>query len=345
MRTVEVWRRLGVDADCIDLATGRIGVTGIGEEDSFRPRFRAEWIFEMHRRAKRLRRALEVADPDLVYTRELVWSPGLKSILDGFPVVIEVNSDRGEELRRQSRAASMFWRMTVPGIRRRAAGMVAVTGELLDRTLPSGVSGLVITNGTSVASTPPIQADSSPKPVILMLLGRAASWHGLDRLSLLADALPEFEFVVCGDLGEESKDLSAAIRKEPSRIGEDLTEILSEATVAVASLAISRNMMSQACPLKSRTCLAAGLPLIYGYEDPDLDGGEAFALRIRDEHWTAGVAVDRVRDFVGRVSGDAEIRLSAWRHAREHFDHSVVERRRVEFFESIVAGRDGIEVD
>ncbi|MCP4835274.1 MAG: hypothetical protein GY895_10995, partial [Phycisphaera sp.] len=91
--------------------------------------------------------------------------------------------------------------------------------------------------------------------------------------------------------------------------------------------------------LKSRTCLAAGLPLIYGYEDPDLDGGESFALRIQDADWATGNAVEQVRGFIRRVRGDSESRCSAWRFARRSFDHPVIERRRVEFFDSIVSGQ------
>ena len=339
VRTVETWRQLGIDADFIDLSTGRLGVPGTEGGDSFRPRFRAEWILEMHRRAKRARRVLAEIAPDLIYTRELVWSPGLKSLFEDFRVVIEVNSDRGRELRSRSRAASVFWNLTAPGIRRRAAGIVAVTGELLERTLPNGVPGCVVANGASVPESPPEWIDRKARPMVLMLLGSAAPWHGLDRFSLLADALPEFEFVACGDLADEGSALSPVIRREPARTGDALTEILNQATVAVGSLAISRNGMEQACPLKSRTCLAAGLPLIYGYEDPDLDGGESFALRIQDADWATGNAVEQVRGFIRRVRGDSESRCSAWRFARRSFDHPVIERRRVEFFDSIVSGQ------
>lgn len=340
IRTVETWRRLGIDADFIDLSTGRVGAAELQTGDPFRPRFRAEWVLEMHRRAKRARRALAEIDADLVYTRELVWSPGLKSIFDDSRVVIEVNSDRGRELRSRSRPASVFWNLTAPGVRRRAAGIVAVTGELLERTRPNGVPGCVITNGASVPESPPEWIDRKARPMVLMLLGSAAPWHGLDRLSSLAEALPEFEFVVCGDLADEGPALSPLIRTEPAKTDDALAEILNQATVAVGSLAISRNGMEQACPLKSRTCLAAGLPLIYGYEDPDIEGRESFALRIRDADWATGNAVEQARHFIRRIHGEAACRRSAWQFAKKRFDHSVIERRRLDFFESILSGRD-----
>jgi hypothetical protein len=336
-RTVEAWRRLGIDADFIELSTGRLGVPGTGGGDSFRPRFRAEWILEMHRRAKRARRVLAEIAPDLIYTRELVWSPGLKSLFEDFRVVIEVNSDRGEELRSRSWLASAFWRITAPGIRRRAAGLVCVTGELASRVGSPGVPSAVIGNAVDVPAEPPRRSTPSNRPLVLMLVGGAAPWQGVDRFAALSRALPEFEFAVCGDVGPDLTDLPDSLRILEARSGSDLEELLAGTTVAFGTLALSRKGMIEACPLKSRTSLAAGIPIVYAYDDPVLRGDEPFALRIEDREIQTPAAIDEIRGFIRAASERPSMGVEAWEFARRKLDVGIAEGDRIRFFESILA--------
>ncbi len=338
--TVTCWRSLGVDADFIDLATATIGEDGLGgDPGGTRPRFgRAGWVLEMERRGRRLLDVLDRERPDVVYSRELVWSPAIERIAGRHRLVVEINSDRARELASSSRAAEVFWRATAPRIRRRAAGIVAVTGELLERIGPPRVPGIVIPNGTDVPDTAPTRDASTgrARPMFLMVVGRAAPWHGLDRLSMLAEAMPECEFVVCGDLSGEAASIGPAVRLEAPRTGAGLATLLREATVAVGSLAIARNDMLEACPLKSRTCLAAGLPLVYGYVDPALAGDEPFALRLGEADWTSGPPVDRLRRFLQSVLGATDLGRKAWTFARDHLDRSRIEERRLDFLRSLV---------
>ena len=336
-RTVDTWRRQGIGADFVDLATGRISAEGIDEGDSYRPRFRAEWIVEMHRRAKRLREALEVADPDLVYTRELVWSPGLKSILADFQVVIEVNSDRGEELRPRSRAASAFWRLTSSQLRRSAAGLVCVTNELARRLGSVRVPTTVIGNGVDVPFDPPLRVPSQDRPLVVMLVGGPAPWQGVDRFAVLSQRMPQFDFAICGDCGRDLIRRSDNLRVIEPQSGSELVELLSRTTVSFGTLALSRKNMTEACPLKARTSLAAGVPLVYAYDDPDLGGDESFALRIEDREDQTPATISRIEDFIERASNEHAMGMDAWRFARTTFDVDVVERRRIEFFDSILS--------
>ncbi len=336
VRTVETWRRLGLEADFIDLATGRTGRSGIAAGDPFRPRLRGEWILEMDRRARRLRRTLEEVAPDLVYTRELIWSPGLKSILERFPVVIEVNSDRGEELRSHARAASAFWNLTAPWIRRRAAGQVFVTNELARRLGSPKVPATVVGNGVDVPLSPPTRRPCSERPLVVMLVGGAAPWHGIDRFAGLARQMPQFDFAICGDVGREFGGLPETLRLLEPRVGSELDELLSKTSVSFGTLALSRKNMTEACPLKSRTSLAAGVPLVYAYEDPALRGDEPFALRIEDRDRQSPAAVARIVKFIDAATAEPALGIEAWKFARRKLDVDVVERDRLEFFSSVL---------
>jgi hypothetical protein len=337
--TVACWRRLGVNTEAVDLATMSIDEDGFGGEVvETRPRFgRAGWVLEMERRGRRLLELLDKAQPDIVYSRELVWSPAIERIARRHRLVLEINSDRARELEASSRSAAAFWRATAPRIRRRAAGIVAVTNELLERTRPAGVPGLVLPNGTDVPEIAPtrVPSNSGGRSMFLMIVGRAAPWHGLDRFSMLAEVMPECEFVVCGDLSGHAASIGSAVRREPPRTGPDLARLLHQATVAVGSLAIARNDMREACPLKSRTCLAAGLPLVYGYVDPALAGDEPFALRLNEADWRSGPPVERIRRFLQSVVDEEDLGMKAWTFARDHLDRTGIEVQRLAFFRSL----------
>ncbi len=339
-RTVEVWRTLGVEADHLDVATGRLGFDGVAslELEHPGPLRRAGWVREMERRGRRLQQVLDRERPDIVYTRELVWAPAIESIFRRHRVVVEINSDRAMELRPASRAAAAFWRLTAGRLLRRAAGIVTVTGELGDRLAPANVSRIVLANGAIVPDAPPKRKPDPDRPRVLMLVGGPGAWQGIDRVGALAVAMPEFEFVVCGDLGSWAETLPPSVRRLPPRSGRELRELLAGSAACIGTLALSRKRMTQAWPLKSRTALAAGVPLIYAYDDPDLSGDEPFALRVDDVDEWSSEDLSRIDAFVTRAAHDPGLGLAAWGFARERLDIKAIERRRIVFMESLPAG-------
>lgn len=338
-RTVDAWRRLGVEVEHLDLATGAISADGVAESGSERPRRlgRAGWILEMERRGRRLLDVLGCESPDIVYTRELVWSPAVERIFRRHRVVLEINSDRAGELASTSRAAAAFWRVTSARLRRRAAGIVSVTHELATTFSPAGVPSAVVANAADVPASPPPRCADPARPLALMLVGNDRPWHGLDRLCMLAEALPQFEFAICGNVSA-SMPADARIRVCSPRSGDALADLLSRATVCIGSLALHRAGLREACPLKSRAALAAGVPLVYAYDDPDLAGDEPFALRVTDRSDWSADDVARVEAFIRRAAADPELGLAAWRFAGERLDREVVERRRLDFMRSLLPG-------
>jgi hypothetical protein len=338
VRTVEVWRKLGVEADFVDLATGRLGFDGIADSDRnvVTPSRRSGWIREMDRRGRRLSALLDRVRPDVIYTRELVWAPAIESIFRRHRVVVEINSDRAQELRRASRAAATFWRLTAGRLLRRAAGVVAVTSELEDRLAPRDVPRLLVFNGTTVPETMPVRRPEPDAPLVSMLVGGPGSWQGVDRLGTLAERLPDIRFVVCGDPGSEGEALPRSVQRLPPLVGSDLRDLLARSAACIGTLALSRKRMTEACPLKSRTALAAGVPLIYAYDDPVLSGDESFALRVADRDCWSSEDVARIEAFVHRASTTPEMSETAWRFARAHLDVSAIEQRRLDFMRSLL---------
>ena len=118
--------------------------------------------------------------------------------------------------------------------------------------------------------------------------------------------------------------------------GRELDDLLSRTTVCLGTLALSRKSMTEACPLKSRTALASGVPLIYAYDDPQLDGDEIFALRVADAPTWSREDLERIESFVERAAGDPSIGVAAWDFARRNIDRDVLEQRRIDFMAGLL---------
>ena len=87
---------------------------------------------------------------------------------------------------------------------------------------------------------------------------------------------------------------------------------------------------------RSRTSLAAGIPLIYAYKDPAFEGNEPFALRIEDRQQQTSSTLVKITNFIRKASIDPDLGLKAWKFAQNNLDIDILEKRRIRFFNSII---------
>src|SRR5207249_11205578 len=66
----------------------------------------------------------------------------------------------------------------------------------------------------------------------------------------------------------------------------------------LGSLALHRNGMNEASPLKVGTYLACGLPVIIGYRDTRFPDGAPFLLNIGNHENNVGSSIPRIESFV-----------------------------------------------
>jgi hypothetical protein len=94
--------------------------------------------------------------------------------------------------------------------------------------------------------------------------------------------------------------------------------------------------MNEACPLKVREYLAAGLPVVAGYEDTDIPPTADYFLQLPNSSASLTGYRERVLDF-----------FAAWSHRRvprsavAHLDTSVKERDRLAFLRTMMESRLG----
>ena len=96
--------------------------------------------------------------------------------------------------------------------------------------------------------------------------------------------------------------------------GPELDARLGSANLAIASLALFRKQMVQACPLKVREYMARGIPFVYGYNDPDVPEDSEFALKVPAEDQP--VNMEEVIRFAVRSarSPDLACRMRSYAH-------------------------------
>lgn len=332
LRTARCWRSLGHEVDLLELPTGGLidpaeATSGLAAEPP--PRWRLGWIARHQSWFARAARTLEPRRPDAIFVRQGLWCPAFERLVKSIPTFFEINSDPVRELKYRSRLAATYWQATWPRLARRARGFVAVTSELVPPGRES--DSIVIGNSIEVPSDPPRRNPPTDRPTLAMPIGSPSPWHGIDHAIGIAHRIPEARVLLIG---------APAIAAPPNveflpRVSEpELLTLLEGCHVGLASLAIARAGLREACPLKSRTMLAAGLPIAYGYVDPDLPQPTPFAVRLDIERDGLEVAAESVRSLLRRAMADPALGHEAWRFARERLDLHAKERRRLDFIES-----------
>ncbi len=194
----------------------------------------------------------------------------------------------------------------------RSLGSVAVTSEILkyersrDKTAVIR-PGFVYPNGVWLSSGG-FKDQRSDIPELLFVASYFSAWHGLD---LLIDGLEknqqEFRIHIVGTMGDEDARRCAMDSRfvvHGSLGTEDLRKLMARAWCGISSFSLDRKGMQEACSLKVREYLDAGLAVYAGHRDAGLpddfpffkkgpaDIGEilAFAIKMRKVSRTEVIA-------------------------------------------------------
>lgn len=257
--------------------------------------------------------------PDVVFSREDLYYPNMKVIAQKFPVVKEINSKTDEELYLHSKLQWAYYLSTRKIVDRLIAGFVFVSRELMALSyykynFKNRIKA-VIGNGVDFSTIPHLPIPRNKKPSLLFI-GQPAPWHGIDRISELASLFPQWQFHL---VGYNKKDFVFPCNVKAYGIM-DLDEyipIAAQCHVAVGALAIFREKMGEASPLKVREYLAMGLPTIIAYEDTDFPNGAPFLLSLPNNNRELRAYRERIEGFVAtwmekRVPREA-VRFLDWR--------------------------------
>lgn len=292
-------------------------------------------------RAAALARKVLAWRPDLVYLRYATYYPAYERLMAEVPTVLEINTDDLAESRLTlSPLRYLYHRLTRLRLRRRAAGIVYVSGELARRgAAASSAPWVVIANGVDLSAFPQLPAPDNltPRLVFLGVPWSAedirSNWHGYDKLAGLAGAFPTWEFDLIGVSARANViAFPPNVHLHGYLTKKEYEAVLAKADVGIGTLALHRKQMEEASPLKVREYLAYGLPVIIAYHDTDFPEPAPFTLQLPNEEHNLQHSQPEIERFVLSWQGTRVRRESIL-----HLDVSEKEKRRLAFFEEILA--------
>jgi glycosyltransferase involved in cell wall biosynthesis len=278
--------------------------------------------------------------PDVVYLRQSTVSPSLIALSRLYPTVVELNTLDLAELRHGGRARYLWAKGTRRFVLSGARALVAVSHEIArDRTVANiGRAIRVIPNGVDLRTYDELPAPSNRSPQLVFIGAPGLPWHGTDKIAQMGRHFPEWRFDLIGltqdNMANPPPNLAFHGVLEPH----EYRDVVAQADVAIGSLALHRNGMAEASPLKVAEYLAYGLPVIIGYTDTRFPQGADFLLRLPGREDGVASSFDAIEAFVTSWIG-----RRVPRHAVASIDAESIEQERLAFLRSIAA-REGNHV-
>ncbi|MCX7025029.1 MAG: hypothetical protein NT080_10465 [Spirochaetes bacterium] len=276
----------------------------------------------------------------------------------GSRIVTEHHTDEIAELLLKPTLGRRFLAAVSLQRSRKALGMVAgisaVTGEILGNEIAKsgGRPGIVVPNGVSVPAEPPPPRSLGPVEPIRIVFAAAAfqSWQGLDRLLAGLRRYSGIRPLVVNLAGKLDEDQHAGLQRFAghARIRFEEHGILDPTAarqlyvrchVGIAGLALLRNGLAEACPLKVRDYAAYGLPFAYAFVDPDIPADWPYALRLPADE--SPVDVDAIVRFAegAYAAGDPGATMHAF--ALAHLDWKPKVQALYDFVRKATSGGEG----
>jgi hypothetical protein len=217
----------------------------------------------------------------------------------------------------------------------RADGLVSVSYEIANAPENARYKKpvKVIANAGATGREMILSAPSNPTPVLSIVVSPGMTWHGVDKLRWFAEQYPDLTINIVGYRREDlPSDLPQNIRPHGFLPRDQVREILKTTDAVFGTLALHRNDMEEASPLKVREAAAYGIPLILGYHDTDLSALQTDCiLRIPNTEDNVRAHAAQIYDFAYRMKGrrldvDAVEACIGYRHK---------EKERLRFFEEL----------
>jgi len=286
--------------------------------------------------ARRMVEAIQAYQPDIIFLRYGIYVYPADRLTQVAPVVEEINTNDLTQHAELGGLYSLYNRFTRGIFLRHVSGLVTVSQELAVSSAFATYKKptRVIANGINLESFAPLPAPTNNNPRLAFIGSPGYSWHGIDKLVNFAKRFPDLQLDIIGyERLPEFEPLPGNLNLHGYLSAREYQKVLADADVAISSLALHRIQLDEASPLKSRECLALGLPLILAYEDTDLnDLNCEFLLKIPNKEDNIQTHGKAIRDFAYRMQGKrADHKMLA-----DRIDSHRKEEMRLLFFNELI---------
>lgn len=284
---------------------------------------------------RRMLRDVRDYSPDIIYLRYGIYVYPAHLLMKIAPVVEEINTNDLTQHEGLGRVHSLYNRFTRGIFLHQVRGLISVSQELADSPAFAVYRKpvKVIANGIGLKDFPALPPAQNTIPRLVFIGNPGNNWHGIDKLIALARLVPD---IIVDIIGYDELPGFAPLPENVILHGylsvEQYKNILARADVAISSLALHRIQLEEASPLKSRECLAFGLPLVVAYKDTDLDGlGCDFVLKIPNTEGNIQTHASAIREFAYRMRN---VRVP--QEALQVLDQDIKEMERLSFFQHVI---------
>lgn len=281
-------------------------------------------------------------DPELLYHRMWVLSPMLlPALFAKYKTIAEINTDVRLELDILKKKSLKGFLTYIYDLATRKLyykclnGAVAVTNELTNGFENKVV---VIPNSINVDNFPYRKSDKQPKlPSVFFIGSPGYSWHGVDTLCNLASkTIGRLEFHIVGLEAAEVSDAPENVRFYGYLQMEEYVKIARNCAVGMGTLALHRKNLSEACPLKVREYLSAGLPVILPYKETAfISEKPSWVLKIDSSK--DDFVPEQVQEIVDFINFNHHYVIPK-DEVKPFVDCENLEARRIEFFKQVFEG-------
>lgn len=276
--------------------------------------------------------------PDLIYLRYGMYVFPIHRLVSIAPLVEEINTNDLAQHKRLGSIFGLYNQLTRGILISRTSGLVYLSQELgqLPQNARYKKRFKVVGDGFDLTAISPLPAPNNVQPRLVFIGSPDSPWQGVDKLVYLAEAIPDISIHVIGyDQIEGYNLLPSNFHLYGYLISQKYKKILSTMDCAIGSLGLHRIDLNESSPLKTRECLALGLPMILPYKDTDLDFlDNDFLLKIPNKENNIQTHAKAIREFAYKMRGQRVDRKKI-----SILDQHAKERERLNFFEEVIASR------
>jgi glycosyltransferase involved in cell wall biosynthesis len=336
---ITAWIAMGHEAKLFMHSAKYEPLSELIEADYFFYSVAGKIITEINRIKAVIRMVAAIRDyhPDVIYLRSSIYVYPAHNLMSIAPVIEEINTNDITQHEGLGAIYSLYNRLTRGIFLCHVRGLVTVSRELAASSAFAAYRKptCVIANGIDLNKFVQLPAPANHIPRLVFIGNPGCLWHGIDKLVTLTRLVPDLQLDIVGY--SELPDLEPL----PENITlhgylalQEYQNVLASADAAVSSLALHRVELEEASPLKSRECLAFGLPLVVAYVDTDLDDLDCeFLLKIPNKEDNIQTHAQEIYDFACRMRG-----LRVDRKLIANIDLVGKELKRIDFIEKILQG-------
>jgi hypothetical protein len=281
----------------------------------------------------RILRFASKSQPSLIYLRDSfpIFLPKTST-----PIIIEIQSLVGQELKLRGRFKHQMFSILKQAIYSRVSAAVYVTNELMNKNefkLHRQVPKITIGNGIDLGSVEQLPHRIKGRPALFFVGSPNQPWHGIEQLIEFGISNPDIDIHIVGELIKVSQP-NLYFYGNLNR--ESYKTIATKCIAGVGTLNLALKSMEEASPLKVREYLALGLPVISRYKDTDLEASQDYILELPSNSRPLTDFSKEIRAFLDEWS---EKRVS--REQIQHLDVRTKEKIRIGFLEEILMLAEG----